>query len=106
MAFTMKVHERDRANPSVIVKTRPYIRLAERDAVPHFLQDGKFYTEDGKHVNQPPEWALKAAENLSDKAKKEVNYAGEPKKRGRPTKKVEDDGDSQSDGDVDLQGSA
>ena len=63
--------------------------------------DGRVYTEDGAHVNNPPEWVLEQAESLSNQMKKTVKYEGQPKKRGRPTKKVEDNGDDQPDGSVD-----
>ena len=84
MAFTMQVHQRDHKDPSVIAKVKPYVRFSERGETPVFLQDGRFHSEDGKHINNPKAWALDSAENLSEKVKKEVKYEGELKKRGRP----------------------
>ena len=102
MAFTMHVHQRDPKDSSRIIKVKPYARFNKQGETPVFIQDGRFYTEGGKHINQPKEdrrWAFDAAEELSDKVKKEVGYVSEPKKRGAPTlaerkakKEAEDNG--------------
>lgn len=106
MGFSKTVHHRNSKNPSAFLKVTPYVLIRERDSLSYYLQDGRFYYEDGTHVNQPPEWAIKAADDLSDKVKKQVNWVGEPKKRGRPPKqeKVTEDGDSQPDSAVDSEG--
>ena len=72
MAFTMNVHQRDKQGNTV--KSRPYVRLKEKDEPALFLQDGKIYTEDGKEVEEVPEWASIQAGLLSKKAKQEVKY--------------------------------
>lgn len=88
MAFTMQVHQRDDKNSSLISKVRPYVRFNEKGQPPVFFQEGRYYSEDGKHINKPKKtcvWAVNSAENLSNKVKKEVGYVDEPKKRGPPT---------------------
>lgn len=74
MAFTLKTHERDRKNASIIAKTHHYIRVSMRDQVPLYFQDGDFYSEDGKVQTSPPDWAIEQMNSLSKKAKATVKY--------------------------------
>lgn len=74
MPLTLKTHERDRKNASIISKTHHYIRVSQREEVPLFFQDGDFYSEDGKVQSNPPPWAVEQMNNLSKKAKTRVKY--------------------------------
>lgn len=92
MAFTMRVHQRDAKDPANFTKIIPYMRFTKKGETPIFLQNGKFYWENGKHINDMTgenSWAFEGAEALSVKAKKEVDYTSEIKKRGRPAKKAD-----------------
>lgn len=103
MGFSKTVHHRDPRNPSVFTKVTPYALFRTEGSVSIYLQDGKFYYENGKHINDPPQWAIEQAENLSDVVKKQVGWQGIPAKRGRPPKEKVD-GDNQSDSTVDSEG--
>lgn len=84
MAFTMRVHERDKRQSNVIIKTTPYVRLSHKYDPALFFQKGHFYYEDGTLVKDVPDWAWDALDNHSAKVKQEIGYEGRPVVEDKP----------------------
>ena len=74
MPLSLRVHERDKKNPSVISKFRPYVRLSKADEIPLFFQGGDCYYEDGAVVKDVPEWAKEQLDGLAKKTQSQIGY--------------------------------
>jgi hypothetical protein len=76
-----KVHEYKRINDgshAVLIRTSPVIRLSRKvegqDQLIVYIQNGQFWTEDGKELPKEkwPKWLPEELAKLTDEAKAEV----------------------------------
>ena len=58
-----------------LVAERPYVRLVQQEELSVFLQDGRFYFEDGSIVSPVPEWVLDAAKKINKEKLIKVGFA-------------------------------
>lgn len=75
MGFTLTTHaqRKTRGGTVAMVATNPYCRIAANGET-YFLQNGQFWSEGGQLIEKPPEWAIKQADALVAKVKKEVGW--------------------------------
>lgn len=76
MEFTLFVHEHEydrNLGTRKLTRVTPYIRLKGVSGA-MFLQDGKLWTEDGRHVEMVPKWAADAIAQLTPEARESVGW--------------------------------
>lgn len=77
MTLDLRVHhwKRDKRNRAVLTKTRPYIRLRNGDSPAVFIQEGRYYTDNGEEMKKIPSWVADHLKGVSDIVKREVGLA-------------------------------
>jgi hypothetical protein len=86
-----KVHEYKKStdgSPSVLIRTSPIIRLGrrvegEQDQTYVFIQEGEFYTEDGKILppERRPKWLYEELAKLTPHARTEAGLKAPVEKK-------------------------
>ncbi len=102
MPFTLRPHVQQpdpRTKRLRVVKTIPYVRLCGGNGPPVFIQAGHVYSENGKLVEQYPDWFEEELAKVTPYTLNQVQFSTgrpAPEKKRRRKRQVETESPSTS----------